>query len=241
MRSLTAPVWALVGQRDYRPFIVLCRSRTGSTLLVSMLNSHPQVRCDAEAAKRLNGRPPSKVLDGIYGRQAPSVRAKGFKIFYIHPLDQSKSPIWGQLAGMPDLHVIHLRRRNILRTVVSRKIAGLEGVWTKPTGVERDGEVERVSFDGDELRREFEQTRRWEGQGEARFPDQPMLQMVYEDLEADAAGEFRRATDFLGVPFVAPTTHLQRQHPQPLAELIENYGELEVAFRDTEWAPFFQD
>lgn len=97
-------------------FIVLTRSRTGSNLLVSMLNSHPDVRCGGEELRSLNGRQVSEAIETSFPiRQA--LKASGFKIFYYHPLDDSSGAVWDTLSAMRELRVLHLMRRNILRTL----------------------------------------------------------------------------------------------------------------------------
>ena len=105
-----------VGNNQYRRFIVLSRSRTGSNLLISLLNSHPHIYTEREIFGKLSGR--------------NYVKAKGFKIFYYHPLDDDSCSIWDELQSLDDLYVIHLKRRNILRTLLSRKTAGIQDVWS---------------------------------------------------------------------------------------------------------------
>ena len=48
------------GHEDYVPFIVLTRSRTGSNLLVSFLNGHPDIFCEGEIFARMAGRDPGR-------------------------------------------------------------------------------------------------------------------------------------------------------------------------------------
>lgn len=242
MTSVRERVRTALGHTGYRRFIILSRSRTGSYMLMSFLNSHPNVRSDGEILHQLHGRDYRAVIARAYGREPRSVKAKGFKIFYYHPNGATGKPIWDHLLAMPDLHVIHLKRRNVLRTLISREIALQEGVWkTKNPGSSDTPRRKQVSFTVDELAEGFAKTRRWERDGDAMFRDHPLLSVYYEDLVADTPTTFRQVTDFLGVPYVDPRTHLVRQNPEPVRELVSNVDELVAAFRGTEWESFFDE
>ena len=213
-------------------------------MLVSRLNSHPNVRADGELFSHLNQRSHTRVLRKAFSRQPFYVKAKGFKIFYYHPHDDRTGRVWQELARVEGLHVIHLRRRNILRTLVSRKLAGLEDVWST-TSPERGRAKQRedlaVSFSVEELRQGFRETREWELAGDDRFRDQPLIGVTYEDLVALPTETFRELTDFLGVPYRPPTTTLKKQNTRSLGQTVTNYGELKAAFAGSEWEEFFED
>jgi len=241
-RALARRAPRLLGHRDYVPFIILSRSRTGSNLLVSFLNSHPHAYTDGEIMGRLGSREPERALREAYGRQARYIRAKGFKLFYYHPVDNEGHALWSGLLAMENLRVIHLRRQNLLRTLTSRRIAELRDQWTS---VETPGvstsESPAVVFAVDELARQFEQTCRWELGGQRIFADHAVHDMTYEDLVSDPVEQFRQVTDFLGLEPSVPNTPFRRQNPQPLKRLIANYEELKAAFRGTPWQHFFVD
>jgi LPS sulfotransferase NodH len=233
---------SIVGHRDYVPFILLARSRTGSNLLRSYLDSHPNVRIEWRLLARLDGRNLRDVLRAAYPREPRYVAAKGFKMFYNHPQDDESGEVWDALARIDDLHVIHLKRKNILRTLLSRKIAGIQGVWM----VESRGRAgvrprKAVSFTVEELSDGFTQTRNWENTADDRFHHHPMLTLYYEDLVDDPEATIRAATRFLGVGDAEPRTTLIRQNPEALSELITNYRELKEAFEGTEWQEFFDE
>jgi len=113
----------LASHRDYAKYIVLARPRTGSTLLNLMLRSHPAVCAWGESFGRIGGQREDLLLAGIFSRYPERVRGVGFKIHYNHPVDVRHPQIWQLLAEMDGLHVIHLKRRNLLRTIVSSQIA----------------------------------------------------------------------------------------------------------------------
>jgi LPS sulfotransferase NodH len=212
-------------------------------LLTSFLNSHPNIRARGEILRKLDGRRTAiEIADGAFGRAPRSIKAKGFKIFYYHPNGEMDTGIWEHLTGMDGLHVIHLKRRNLLRTLISRKIAGDEGVWKVKDA--RTGERtsrKQVSFTVEELTRDFERTRRWERDGDALFRDHPLVSVHYEDIVQRTEPTFRTLTDFLGVPYVKPRTRLVRQNPETTTDLVVNHAELAAAFEGSEWRPFFDE
>lgn len=134
--------------RDYVRFIVLSQPRTGSTLLAQSLNSHPAARCfgeifntkvsfihyqqwgyDQHSAddKALRARAPAEFLrERIFPPRLEGVRAVGFKLMYEDP--QAFDGLTELLRDDVGLHVLHLRRRNLLRVLVSYKIVEETGV-----------------------------------------------------------------------------------------------------------------
>lgn len=210
-------------------------------MLISMLNSHPQVSAKGEIFARLDGRDPLLLLKDAFARAPyPSTSALGFKIFYYHPLDYDGDALWLKLQQLSDLHVIHLKRHSILRTLISRKRAEQTGRWQVLAGEPRN-DNHSDQFTVDELKHEFARTREWESKGEKMFGDHALMAVHYEDMVADPARQFRRVTEFLGLPYVAPHHQTRKQNPGALADLLENFGELSRAFAKSEWADQFAD
>ncbi len=228
--------------RDYTRFIVLSRARTGSNLLISLLDSHPGIDAQGEIVKRLAGREADAVISRIFGEQPFFTKATGFKIFYYHPLDDDSGRIWERLELDRDLAVIHLRRRNVLRAVVSRAIAEQRNVWLDLADAPSVGAgAKSVAISRTELEATFRQTRAWEADGDLRFANHRVLPVYYEDLVADTDATFSTVTDFLGVRFKRPWSGMQRQNPEPLRELLVGYDELRAGFQGTEWAKYFDE
>ncbi|MCS7039614.1 MAG: hypothetical protein RMN24_07020 [Anaerolineae bacterium] len=119
----------IFGHRDFVKFIVLTRSRSGSSLLISLLSSHPNVETYGEYFRKLNGRSYQEMINRVFSPKSRKINAVGFKIFYDHPHDEQNSELWNYLAGLADLRILHLKRKNFLRTFISRKIAGITDEW----------------------------------------------------------------------------------------------------------------
>ncbi|MFP3982435.1 MAG: sulfotransferase [Desulfurivibrionaceae bacterium] len=231
-----------VGHSDYKRFIVLSRSRTGSTMLISFLNSHPNIRAEEEIFSKLNGKDYENILKKTFSREPRNIKAKGFKIFYYHPQDDESGAIWEELIKLNDLLVIHLKRRNIFRTLISRKLAVIQNSWiansSKKLNQDKD---KRVSFTVEELEEGFKQTREWERLGDEMFKNHSKISVYYENLVSDPEDTFAKITDFLDLHYVEPKTNLRKQNPENLRDLVTNYDELKSAFSGTEWYSFFED
>jgi LPS sulfotransferase NodH len=240
MYKLLAPV----GHRDYRRFIVLTRDRTGSNMLIQMLNSHPNVAADYEIFAKLYGQTEQSILHKAFSKQPFYIKAKGFKIFYYHPQDSDSKVVWELLQPMNDLYVIHLKRRNILRTLISSRVAyntGIYGVRSEKEATAFRNRIQPIIYPAEQLREHFEQTRNWEKSGQKTFENHPMISIDYEDLVEYGEQTFKEVTDFIGVAFRRPRTDFKKQATQPLRSLLENYDELKSEFRGTRWGDFFDE
>jgi LPS sulfotransferase NodH len=223
------------GHTDYVPFIVLGHARTGSNMLLSMLRSNPHVLVRGEVFARV--KPDAihaTVAHTLQGRVPRNVGASGCKVFYYHPLGDRTGELWRELDAIPDLHVVHLRRRNVLRTIVSREIADQQDEWLQTRPQEAvPAERKRVSMTVEQVRNGVDRIEGLEREAAQRFSNRPLVEVCYEDLVSSPAPEFHRITDFLGVPPADPAGKTLRQNPEPLSALLVNYDELKSEFSGT--------
>lgn len=244
-------------------FLILSSARSGSTFLVGLLRSHPQVRCEgeifhdqhpdkifwAEMQKSetsqemldLRDSDPAAFLDKyIYQPDGEQVSATGFKIFYYHAVREDWAPVWSALQADKDLRVIHLIRRNQLARVLSDKIANQTNQWFS---LEENSESPdlTVHLDPDRCKKEFERAARDHAKFADAFAGHPMLELSYEDLAADLGKASELITGFLSIESRDLCTGLKKQNRRPAGDVIENYGELADYFKGTAWARFFAD
>lgn len=137
------------GSSDYVRFIVLAEARTGSNMLARALNSNPSITCFNEIFNfafdailyAVEGYDGSNAQDQalrkqdfraflrerIYCRHPEEIGAVGWKLLY--------RQCWGypglleHLVEDREICVLHLRRRNVLKRLVSLKLAEATGVW----------------------------------------------------------------------------------------------------------------
>jgi len=237
-------VFAPIGHQDYRRFVVLTRDRTGSNMLIQALNSHPNIAADYEIFGKLYGEAEESILEGCFSKQPFYVQAKGFKIFYYHPQDAEDSPVWDMLTAMENLHVIHLKRRNLLHVEVSSRVAyttGIYGVRSEKEHADYQKKLSPVQFSYDGLLRLFKQNRDWEMTGADRFAGHAMIEVCYEDMAAQFDCEYRRVLAFLGIEYRPPRIDFKKQRTKHMRNQVENYDELKARFAGTEWESFFDD
>lgn len=249
-----------LGRADYTRFILLGRSRVGSNMLRGLLNAHSQIVLFGEIFQNKdeigwamegfpsNGRTqamfrqqPAQLLEQKLWRNYPEqITAVGFKLFYYHARDAAWAPVWDYLRQNGDLRILHLKRRNLLQVHLSRKRAMLSSEWVR-TAAAPAAKAGAVALDYAECLADFEQTRAWERQAETFFRHHTQLELIYEEVAANTAGEMGRVQQFLGAAqeAVQPQTHKQLQ--RPLAEAIANYDELKAQFSHSPWAVFFEE
>lgn len=259
LRNLALNLGLVDGHTDYTRFIILARSRTGSNFLRGMLNAHPQVLTYGEIFRNndqvdfavdgytagprvvaLYQRDPLRFLaEHVYHRRPRSLQAVGFKLFYYHAQAEPWRQVWDHLQAMPGLKIIHLKRRNMLHTHLSRARAERSNRWVNTSGeLEETGPI---VLDYAECLADFERTRQWEADADRFFAGRELVELFYEDLAADTEAHMARLQAVLGVEpmALAPQTHQQRK--QPLSAAIANYGELQARFAGSPWEGFFDE
>ena len=142
---------AKAGRHSYARFIILSGARTGSHMLAQALNSSRDIVCFREVFndtldfiqygvkgyddvsaedKALRGGEPLRFLDErIFCHHPDKIKAVGFKYHYGHVF--GFPGVVERLAEDTELRVLHLRRRNKLRTLASLSIAEQTGIWMR--------------------------------------------------------------------------------------------------------------
>lgn len=221
-------------------FIILSIQRSGSELLTTLLDSHPDIHCESEALHHGMGK---AWLKYYYG-QSMGLKAYGFKVM----TNQLGGGLLDMLLGKFNCSVIYLYRNAIHRTIsdyINRRKEltgrGAHSVKSEPV----------VSFTVD--LKDFAGMYRWDQlQRDAldevlsRVPDPRKLKIDYSDLAAalDPSGvlsdvQSKRLVEFLGVGNHDVTigarmnSYLVKQNPEDPASYIENYEDvLKVAKPD---------
>lgn len=229
--------------------MVLTKPRTGSNLLVNSLQTHPGMKVFGELFRGgADEATKEAILDSVDGyfserifkRYDKSIKAVGFKIFYHHPVYDHSGKVWNYLLNREDLRVIHLRRANLLRALVSMKIAEKTDVW-KVSREQSEPVDKSIKLTAQECLEDFCKTRQWEIEANEKFSNSPVLELTYEDLTSDYQSQMRDVQAFLGVEPAELHPLSSKQNPEALADLIVNYAELKDHFSGTEWAMFFDE
>lgn len=229
------------GSTGKRRFVLFTAGRTGSHLLIDLLNSHPDFNCYVEGHIFRQGprvRDPLRYLNGLAARSERPVFGCKLNPGHIkrHGLDVAVLP--GALAD-DGWRFVLLTRRNLLRQAISEIIAIQRGVYhdrTPPPAQDLRVSVEPSSlFDRlAKLETQRQLLTRWV----ASYPHE---HLIYEDdLEqhADQQAAVARILIMLDVaPHPVSTTLVKSGH-RTLAESVENFHEVARALQGTQYERF---
>lgn len=251
---------SLLGGRDYKRFVIFGVARTGSTLLLDLLNAQSQVIAFGELfrgdgaigwdippfltqqsprLRRMSEAQPLAFLEtAVFRRWPKEIAAVGFKLFYHHARSGPQAAVRDHLRDDPDLAIIHIKRRNILEQYLSLRVAHATNVWS--TTKQPDRTAEPIRLDPQECLRHFEEVRAQEAACDAFFAARRILTLSYEDLVADRSSTMQSVAAHLGLQFEPVEARLVRQRTQPLSCAIANYDELREVFAGSLWEDFFR-
>jgi hypothetical protein len=221
---------------ERRQCVLFAQGRTGSTLFGELLDSHPQVKFAHEI---LRAKVPSTRLWVAGERRRFPDRVYGFhvKIYQLTEQGVSDPGRWLRRLSDDGWTVLALRRRNLLRHVLSNMTINVTGVTHDRLGRQRT----KQRVDPAEL---VEWIGKRDGVGRQEqeiLADLPHEQFVYEDDLQDSscwAATMTRAFTFLGLEPVPVQTTLHRRNPGRLADLIDNYDEVAEAVTHAGYAEF---
>ena len=186
-----------------------------------------------------NGNPIHFLETEVFQKYPSFTDAVGFKLFYYHAREDSRKVLWDHLKEQRNVHIIHLKRRNSLRVLLSRKKAHMTDRWTDVNGALKD--TLSIPLSREECLEQFAWIRKMWALYDRLFCKHPKMDVFYEDLVTDRDGEMDRVQAFLGVAprALPPGTHKQAQ--LPLSEAVTNYRSLKRSFLNTRWGMFFEE
>jgi LPS sulfotransferase NodH len=251
---------SVLGGHRYRKFVIVGIARTGSTLLLNLLNAHrgvlafgelfrgdgrigwdtaPFLRHQSPRLMRLLETRPLDFLEReVFRRWPREIGAVGFKLFYYHARDGAQAAIWDYIRSEPEILIIHIKRLNILEQYLSLTVAHATNIWS--TSGRPAAAADPIRLDPDDCRQHFEKVRAYEGDCEAFFAGRQVETVTYEELVADKSGVMRRICAQLGLPAEPVEARIVRQRRQPLSHAIANYEELRACFAGSLWEDFFR-
>ena len=239
-------------------FIILTDQRSGSNHLEDLLGSHSAVKVAGELfnpnhdhnsrnnplpeeIRGLRRRDPIAYLEAFFEQPFDdSITHVGFRLFHDHARSRTERSIWTNLRRTKDLQVVHLKRRNILRNLLSLKLAMRSDDWQRMEGTP-PVRYEPLRIEYQEVIAHIRARERSFAHGKRFFRRHRRAEIFYEDLERDEEHRLEALLRFLGLPSQPLTSSSRKQNQQPTRELIENHAELEARFHHTRWHEFFQD
>lgn len=260
LRGAFTPLQEVPGIPRVR-FVIICAARTGSTMLRTMLNGHPQILCHGEVfagqifgyvhadlradtvlarkLRRLRRSDPVRYFEHFVYR-SDRKEAVGAKLLYSVFDSHQFAPATSRLIDDTDVRVIHLTRRNHVARIVSKQRVNLTGISTL-RAADRTSELPvlpRVTLTYDQLVREVADTQHAEQRLRKRFSDHPVFELAYEDIHPDAqcVMDLQCFLDVAPVPLQAATIKISSD---PLREALTNFDDLAALARGTPHEAYF--
>lgn len=269
---------------DYTRFIVVTAGRTGSMWLVDALNSHPQIVCFgsvfearadyvsfdvegydnfSEQDRALRNEDVATFLrKRIFRAEDPGTKAIGFKLQYKNVF--GFEGLLEHLVEDRPLKVLHLKRRDLLRSLISLRLAETTGHYhrqplrlewrTVSLGVrhplraiqrlrvrlgQRNYTPTGLMLSKEECEQYFVETARAESHYDGLFSAHDRIDVFYEELVDDFLAATGRLQEFLGVAPQMLSSRQERVNSPATRDLVRNYDELRAAFRESNYERFF--
>ncbi|MGB3510837.1 MAG: hypothetical protein WBA93_16720 [Microcoleaceae cyanobacterium] len=246
-REIVAYARALlhINQISKQKFVIFGQGRSGSTLLIQLLNNQPSIYCEYEI---LSAKLYKKVLfPNLYveGRCAKfSSKIYGCKILinqltehqYIDPekfMFNLSSQGW---------KIINLSRNNHLRSQISRMVAKSRNQLHATS--ESSLKNQKITIDCNELLEGFERRDIYRLKEQEILENLDHITVVYEEdlfLLENHQKTSDRIFDYLGLESVPVKTNLIKTTSNQLSDVIENYEEVVKKVSQTTYAKFLQD
>jgi LPS sulfotransferase NodH len=234
------------------PFFIAFAARSGSSHLVSLLKSHPDIYCHFEVFndKRrfeehdslsfLNAKSVYQFLDMLFTRKK---QAAGFKFQYPRQFSLYPDVLSYLLEKKREIRMICLYRKNILKQAISLQAMHLLRKKHNLCNIKKDaGDVRLPSMITVDIAKLLQRLHRLQDTRNKLLALRSMFDHVYtlsyEDLFYDEKKTCAHILDFLQVKNPLPlSTSMQKIVNDDLKKSVKNYPELCLAIKDT---PFEQ-
>jgi len=241
-------------------------ARTGSSMLVHLLRSHPEICSHAEVftPKQITGitgtylrksreeagfleqlsqerdRDPIKFLYKIV-LDLQGKKIAGFKLKHDELVRPDFKILRDEITNDVDFRIIHLRRENLLRRFLSHYVVNYVTHTTLAVEGQNVPEVPAVRLDPHACERDFETTQKRESEFRALFAQHRNFFLSYEEMVARNPDKMAALLDFLEVSPRELTTTTKRLGNDDLRRAIANFDDLRSYFAGSPFSKFFED
>jgi LPS sulfotransferase NodH len=216
--------------KHYTPFIILCEPRTGSTLLHTYLNFHPNIKSFGEVIREQvekdHQSDPHLLKTKIFKSQGTHLKAIGLKLFYFYYDHPAYSDSFRQIVELKNTKVIHLIRKDIFKLYVSLKLAQKTNIWSSSKTHRNQKNKLRVFIKTDEFKVFAETYIQRQQYFKMLFKTHEVLSICYEDLTTKPQIILEQVQSFLGVKPKHLQSLLRKQTVDNLESVVVNYDEI---------------
>ena len=164
-----------------------------------------------------------------------NVKAIGFKVNYSQVRKYPATISW---VKQNNVKIMHLIRINLLKRLVSHKIAKARNLLHSTQAVK----PMKIYIDPKILIQDFRRRRARFDKYNKRFMEVfkvPFLEVAYESLLADLDTEIGKVLKFLEIDeFMPLTSEFVKINPDSLEDIVENYSEIKKTLINTEFENF---
>jgi len=244
---------------DYQKYVIIGTARTGTTMLWSYLNSHPEILClrgvfgatqkinfgkyydslpdecfDVKLINQRNTQPVEFLEKYVFKNYQRDYKAVGLKYFYDHDkhLDDKNSLI-NYFIKNKDIKIIHVKRTNLLKTLYSYKRALNNKNWH---GQEMNEFKIELSINECEIY--FNEITKQQQQFDALFKGR-IFQVNYEKFISKTSEILDDVQTFLGVSNQIQQNEIKQNVNRPLNQVILNFEKLKKHFNNTVYSQYF--
>lgn len=226
-------------------FVLLFAGRSGSTYLISKLNSHPNICAQGEKLADLEEEEASAQLKWARGFLSPPLVGRnqvlGFKTKLVDVLDPNG---FAQVLRETQSGIIYLQRQNHIKAVVSRlngmRLLDKTGRWNLFDEENRLSpfEIDPIEFNS-MLEHRVRVDRNLENYVQALLL--PTLSLSYEELILDESSLFGRIFAFLEVSPIGLQGRTFKNTPDDLSKIVINLDELRFNYIGTPYESMFDE
>ena len=232
-------------------FIILSQQRSGSHMLMSLLNSHPDIHCNSDS-QTIDIQKNGKQWAYNVGFESDS-KVKGFLL-------KIKTNLHNKITSDENIKIIYLKRENFLHVFLSKKMAKLFGCYEKKdAGVSLKnarisrGKARPIAIDAEEAKRFFSlwEKRHKEVERHMDAGGLEHIEVKYRDLCSGTGLVMRRISEFLDIDNIefgfVSGRGAEKLDPRSPFDAISNYDELKRYFKKdnmltgSRWIEFFED
>jgi LPS sulfotransferase NodH len=229
-------------------FLIFAVGRSGSTLLVDLMNSHPDVFTFGEILSHnvvTNARNPRRFVEGLTTMSRKPACGFKVKVYQIEQIQKKDPRTVLRQFHEHGWYIIHLRRTNYLRHAISGIRAvktgqyhNVRGSQASPMSESRRG---KIRIEMDELMTQFRWLEECEAKERYALDTLPHIRIEYEsDLcgENEQKAALSRVFGYLGLRDFEAMTAFRKVTSKSIADDVENAEELERKLTNTEYSRF---
>jgi LPS sulfotransferase NodH len=232
-------------------FIILSQQRSGSHMLMNLLNSHPDIHCNSDS-QTIDIQKNGKQWAYDAGFKSDS-KVRGFLL-------KIKTNLHKEITANENIKIIYLKRENFLHILLSKKMAKLFGCYEKvDVGISlKNARISRkkaqsIVIDAEEAKKFFIfwKKRHKDVKDYIDTAGLEYMEIKYCDLCNDTDKAMKKIYNFLSIDSAplhfTPGRGSEKLDPRPSGMAINNYYDLKEYFikdnilTESIWYKFFED